>query len=573
MATAARQIVRSIAISRVDESRREVFGEVGVPLPQFTAGQVVTAAEYKAARDEGRIHYDGGCWTADDLLEMAHRFLSQAGAAAFDQEHDRVPGIAVCIESFVATATMEPWTEGAWVVGCKILDDDVWAKVLDKTYKGFSVRMLAVDDIVEIVLDDDAATRIKLIYFRDPTPILMSVVGKPATGVPFEFVRFVTDPAAALPDLDAVAAPSPETETSRAAEVAPEPAPAPAAAEPAPIPVVEERSMSTAKPGLLARIVSAISRSADTDPEAKALLGELGDVPHAINRAMTDFAARWADGAASADTWRAFDLLQYCVWDYFFAIDDGGMAAADCKVDLGTCIDQFKDVLLAAMDKVVVDRAEGGTAKIALRTPAAALSDHVRFVTESAIDRAGKKLSTANRAKVDEAMAAAQAACDALQGLIDSTDETATDNACKDKTRAEAAVVIPEEVPMNDATKTAAEALRAELATLKAEVEALRAEEKPIEPAALVVEEPDPAVEALRSETAALKVEVERLRSMRPAPQAAAPDVSAPAATDRGVKDPIEVFRSANNGFGFLSGCLLAGGFSADQCEGGDDAD
>lgn len=570
---AAREITRSIVIVRVDESRREVFGEVGVPLQQYSPGQIVSVEEYRTARAEGRIHYDGGCWTIEDLREMAHRFLSQAGAAAFDQQHDKGSGIAVCIESFVATATMEPWREGSWVVGVRVLDDAVWAKIQDGSYKGFSVRMLALDDAVEISLDD--GTKIKLTYFRDPTPVLVSIVDRPATGRPFEVVRFVSD--ANAPQPEPAVDTTPVADAAKPDEVPEVEANPPAPAATAPTPTVEDRAMP--KPGLFAKMLKVFSRAAaGGDDEAKSLVDELGTEYHEVDRSVCDFAQMWQDGAASADMWRAFDLLQCCVvWDAMWEVNEKRMTVEEAKASVATSIDQFKLIVLAAFDKVVVNRAEGAGTELAQRSPGSAMVDHVRFITEKAIDRKGAKLSVASRAKVDEAKAAAETALTALQALIDSvdgTEETETENACKDKNRSEGP---GGEVTMDADTKKVVEELRAELDAQKAAVEQLRAEPAaaPAAPAATApAAQPNPEIEALRSEIAQHKAEVERLRSRRPAAQAASPDLPPdPSEGTDEKRNPVEVFRSCNKGTGFLTSCLLSGGFDKDLCRGDEDTD
>ena len=139
-------VERTVEIKRVSEERQEVYGEVAVPLERFTPGQVISESDL-----EGRVHYDGGCWTSEDIQEMAHNFL--AYSRKIDQEHDHVGGMGVPIESFIAQRGWDPWTEGAWVLGVRCTDES-WAKVKSGEYRGFSVFMACEKEQVDVFVED-----------------------------------------------------------------------------------------------------------------------------------------------------------------------------------------------------------------------------------------------------------------------------------------------------------------------------------------------------------------------------------------------------------------------------------
>lgn len=561
---AAREFTRAVEILRVDESRREVYGVVGSPLQKFAPGEIVPVDVYLRAKAEGRVHYDGGAFLADDLSEMAHRFLAQAGAAAFDQQHDNKSGVAVCIESFVATDSMAPWAPGSWVVGMKVLDDDVWEKIISKKYKGFSVRMLAADEDVEIVLDDEKKTRIKIKYFHDPTPILVSIVDRPATGIQFEIVRFVSDPGAKLPDVEGPAATSQDTRPSEAAADDPTPS-------------SEETAMAKPKT-LIDRIVARLSGNADS--EAAELLQELQGKRVIDRAALPDFASAWAKGRATTELYQAFELLYAFIY-WYAAVpaaggcprcgwgqwnedgvceccgwqDDGTVGdIAAAQATAAAYIDQFKAVIVEALGKTVVERAEGQEPQVVLAAPGVAMAERVRFVTQQVVDRAGKKLSATSRQAVEEALEGATAACKALEALLGTVSE-ATEEETEETQRSEGA------------PDPQIESLRSEVEAMKAQIETLRAEaEKSVEPAAEpepeaapAVTEPDPETEQLRSEVQTLQAAVSRLQAMRPAPQAAAEVPVERAENNEPIdprKDPYKVFERS----GFLSAAFVVGG-------------
>jgi len=80
-------------------------------------------------------------YTEEAVEKAAHRFMEHF--RTMNEEHFKVaPGVAV-VESYVTPVEMqfdnEPVKKGTWLITTKIHDDDIWAKVLNGTYDGYSV--------------------------------------------------------------------------------------------------------------------------------------------------------------------------------------------------------------------------------------------------------------------------------------------------------------------------------------------------------------------------------------------------------------------------------------------------
>lgn len=144
----AERVLRTVAIKVIREEQRLVYGEVLAPVADFAPGTVVRSS------DLSNLHYDGGAVTAPDIERLAHAFLTVC--RDMDADHNGVGGKAVPVESFIAGAGWDPWTEGAWVVGAKVVDDAEWDRVKRGELTGFSVEMLTKVDLVEVVEEGDA---------------------------------------------------------------------------------------------------------------------------------------------------------------------------------------------------------------------------------------------------------------------------------------------------------------------------------------------------------------------------------------------------------------------------------
>lgn len=344
-------------IRRTDDAKREVFGEVAIPLPRFAPGQVVPLADIARYRAEGRIHHDGGCWTSDEIPPMAHRFL--AVSRAIDREHDKRPGRGVPIESYVATADGEGIHEGAWGLRTLVNDDAAWAEVDRDELNAYSVRVITDIEPVAIEVEDEAGnhTPLTLSYFVNSDPREVSLVGAvrpPSTGLRFEVLRSVEE-------------------------------------------LVEN-------PNLLGRLLNALKPLADIYAE---------QVFHAVEVERSeskDFATQWKDSGPSANLNRAMMMLQDSLFYRFYEAKEG----ADAKpVDLKAVakdIDQFKAVILEALGSV--QRSEGDAcALLPTENSIDALLDHVAA-------RKGPDVDAGKRAQFDAAIEVMRTAAGDLRAAM-----------------------------------------------------------------------------------------------------------------------------------------------------------
>jgi len=100
------------------EDKRLVFAEVYSPL---------------------HIDTDGEAMTADEIEKMAYKFLSGGNVRKIDVGHNREESGCYIVESFIARKNdPDNFIEGAWVLGVKVDDEDLWQDVKRGELNGFS---------------------------------------------------------------------------------------------------------------------------------------------------------------------------------------------------------------------------------------------------------------------------------------------------------------------------------------------------------------------------------------------------------------------------------------------------
>jgi len=103
-----------------DDARHIVYGVVLEPDLVDSQGDTVNAAEVEKA---------------------AHRYLSESRMT--DTRHDEQKAAVDVIESYVAPHDMvvagSPVRKGAWVMGCKVKDMDLWDQIVKKELTGYSI--------------------------------------------------------------------------------------------------------------------------------------------------------------------------------------------------------------------------------------------------------------------------------------------------------------------------------------------------------------------------------------------------------------------------------------------------
>lgn len=103
----------------------------------------------------------GDYWTAEAIVRA--RDLYMQTDYKLDVEHDNVDvrnkGYYV-IESFIARPGDPDFIEGAWVIGVKFIDDDLWNQVLSGELNGFSYEANVLAEPVTIEYNDEIEQRI-----------------------------------------------------------------------------------------------------------------------------------------------------------------------------------------------------------------------------------------------------------------------------------------------------------------------------------------------------------------------------------------------------------------------------
>lgn len=120
---------RSVRIVRADGARQIVYGEVYAPY---------------------RIDTQGEMMLPEDVELMAHRFLRLDLSRVVDVQHDNTPIRAFPVESFIARPNDPDFTPGAWVVGVKIEDPQVWQAVVDGRINAFSFEAFVFYEEAEV---------------------------------------------------------------------------------------------------------------------------------------------------------------------------------------------------------------------------------------------------------------------------------------------------------------------------------------------------------------------------------------------------------------------------------------
>lgn len=103
---------------RKTAAKQIVYGEVYVP---------------------GELDSHGDFMRAETIEKMAQQFLRSGLVKNIDTEHDMQPNGSEVVESFIARKGDPNFTEGAWVLGVKVNDPQLWAAVQSGEINGFSM--------------------------------------------------------------------------------------------------------------------------------------------------------------------------------------------------------------------------------------------------------------------------------------------------------------------------------------------------------------------------------------------------------------------------------------------------
>ena len=107
---------RTIVIK--DQDQRLVYGDVYKPFD---------------------LDSDGECMTHEDVVEMAHNFMAHGRVNKVDVGHSLEESGVLVVESFIAKENdPDGFVPGAWVIGVKVIPDEIWDKVKKCELNAFS---------------------------------------------------------------------------------------------------------------------------------------------------------------------------------------------------------------------------------------------------------------------------------------------------------------------------------------------------------------------------------------------------------------------------------------------------
>jgi hypothetical protein len=110
-------IVAVVEIKKADVEQQVVFGEVFAP---------------------GVIDSQGDCMTAEEIQKTAYLFMEKGRLSKIDTNHDLQANGSYVVENFIARDGDPTFIPGSWVVGVKVPDANVWAKIKKGELNGFS---------------------------------------------------------------------------------------------------------------------------------------------------------------------------------------------------------------------------------------------------------------------------------------------------------------------------------------------------------------------------------------------------------------------------------------------------
>ncbi|MBM3299001.1 MAG: hypothetical protein FJY85_03505 [Deltaproteobacteria bacterium] len=99
------------------------------------------------------VDTDGEAMEPAEVEKMAHEFMLNGRFDCIDVNHDRIRSGCRVVESFVARKGDPDFTAGEWVLGVKVMREDLWQKVLKGELNGFSFGSNNVPTRTDYVVD------------------------------------------------------------------------------------------------------------------------------------------------------------------------------------------------------------------------------------------------------------------------------------------------------------------------------------------------------------------------------------------------------------------------------------
>jgi hypothetical protein len=122
--------------------------------PEQTTWEQIVFAEVLVP---GVVNNWGDIYTAQAIRDFAYAYASRGYGIDTEHNNDNILGGGAYIaESFIAREGDPDFIPGSWVVGMKILDADVWAKVLTGEINGFSIEATVMMQPVKAELQESS---------------------------------------------------------------------------------------------------------------------------------------------------------------------------------------------------------------------------------------------------------------------------------------------------------------------------------------------------------------------------------------------------------------------------------
>ena len=107
-----------------------------------TALKTFTSGEYHYVFGEvyapNFVDTDGESMTAEDIRKMAHDFIASGRVRSLDTNHNHILSGAEVVESFIARKGDPDYAEGAWVLGVRMTDGELWNAIKAGEVNSFS---------------------------------------------------------------------------------------------------------------------------------------------------------------------------------------------------------------------------------------------------------------------------------------------------------------------------------------------------------------------------------------------------------------------------------------------------
>lgn len=120
---------------KTDDERQLVFAEVYAPMVPDSQGDFMT--------------HEG-------IELIAHDFMKNGNNTRIDTNHDLVENGSFVVESFIARKGDPDFNEGAWVMGVKVVDLNVWNMIKSGDLNGFSMygKGVRVERTIQLEIPD-----------------------------------------------------------------------------------------------------------------------------------------------------------------------------------------------------------------------------------------------------------------------------------------------------------------------------------------------------------------------------------------------------------------------------------